>query len=135
MKTYKIFNRYYYWPGIINDVKCFVRNCYGCRKNKNSRDECHGVLKLLPVPNKRWFHISIDFVTSWSREVKAWSGQASFANIYVLGRYTRRSTKSKKDNYVRWPIYPPTLILLAFSIVSKKTCLLETHIALKIPVI
>ena len=29
------------------------------------------------------------------------SGQASFANIYVLGRYTKRATKSKNDSFVR----------------------------------
>ena len=34
-KTYEILSRYYYWFGIINDVKRFVKNCYGCRRNKN----------------------------------------------------------------------------------------------------
>ena len=61
-KTYEIFNRYYYWPGIINDVKRFVKNCYGCRKNKKFRDKYHGALKPFSVPDKRWFHISIDFI-------------------------------------------------------------------------
>ena len=54
-KTDEIFNRYYHWPKVINDV---IKNCYGCRKNKDSRDKYHGILKLLPVPNKRWFSIS-----------------------------------------------------------------------------
>ena len=33
-KTYEILSRYYYWPGIINDVKRFVKNCYWCKKKK-----------------------------------------------------------------------------------------------------
>ena len=61
-KTYEILSRYYYWPGIIDDVKRFVKNCYGCRRSKNSRDKYHGALKPLPVPDRRWSHISIDFI-------------------------------------------------------------------------
>ena len=34
-KTYEILSRYYYWPGIIDDVKRFVKNFYGCRRSKN----------------------------------------------------------------------------------------------------
>ena len=61
-KTYEILSRYYYLPGIIDDVKRFVKNCYGCRKNKPSRNKYLGALKPLPVPDKRWVHISIDFI-------------------------------------------------------------------------
>ena len=53
-KTYEILNRYYYWLGIIDDVKPFVKNCYGCRKSKTSRNKYRGVLKPLPVPDRRW---------------------------------------------------------------------------------
>ena len=36
-KTYEIFNRYYYWPRVITNVKRFVRNCYGCKKKKSKK--------------------------------------------------------------------------------------------------
>ena len=61
-KTYEILSRYYYWPGIIDDVKRFVKNSYGCKKNKTSRNKYHGAFKFLPVPDKKWAHISIDFI-------------------------------------------------------------------------
>ena len=64
-KTYEILNRYYYWPWIINDVKRFVKNCYGCRKSKTFKNKYHGVLKLLPVPDKKLAHISIDFIINF----------------------------------------------------------------------
>ena len=35
IKMYEILNGYYYWPGIINDVKRFVKNCYGCKRSKH----------------------------------------------------------------------------------------------------
>ena len=60
-KTYETLNRYYYWFAIINDVERFVKNCYGCKKNKTSKNKYHGAFKPLPVPNKKWVHISIDF--------------------------------------------------------------------------
>ena len=58
-KTYEILNRYYYWLWIINDVKRFAKNCYGCKKIKTSKNKYHGAFKLLPIPNKKWFYISI----------------------------------------------------------------------------
>ena len=61
-KTYEILNRYYYWPCIIDDVKRFVKNCYGCKKSKTSKNKYHGTFKPLTVPDKRWIHISIDFI-------------------------------------------------------------------------
>ena len=61
-KTYEMLSRYYYWPGIINDVKRFVKNCIGCKRSKKFRDKYHEALKPFPVPNKRWSHISIDFI-------------------------------------------------------------------------
>ena len=81
-KTYEILSRYYYWPGIIDDVKRFVRNCYGCRKNKNSPDKYHGALKPLPVPNKRWFHISIDFIVDLPVSRDLWGRDC--INIMVI---------------------------------------------------
>ena len=61
-KTYEILNRYYYWPGIIDDVKRFVKNCYGCKKSKTSKNKYHGAFKLLSLQDKKWVHISIDFI-------------------------------------------------------------------------
>ena len=81
-KTYEIFSRYYYWLGIINDVKRFVKNCYGCRKNKNSRDKYHGVLKPLPVPDRRWSHISIDFIVDLPVNRDLWGRDC--INIMVI---------------------------------------------------
>ena len=56
------------------------------------------------------------------------------ANIYVLGRYTRRATKSKRmvtfAGYVSSNLYPPSS-----NTASRNTCLLEAHIATRILVI
>ena len=81
-KTYEILSRYYYWPGIINDVKRFVKNCYGCRRSKNFRDKYHGALKPFPVPDRRWFHISIDFIVDLPINRDLWGKDC--INIMVI---------------------------------------------------
>jgi hypothetical protein len=45
------------------DVERFVRNCHTCRRTKATRHAPYGVLKPLPVPEKPWQHLSVDFVT------------------------------------------------------------------------
>ena len=81
-KTYEIFNRYYYWPRIINDVKRFIQNCYGCRRSKNFRDKYLGALKPFPVPDKGWSHISIDFIVDLPVNRDLWGRK--YINIMVI---------------------------------------------------
>ena len=61
-KTQEIMTRNYYWPGMTHSIKQFVRNCRPCHRAKASREKYHGSLKPLPIPERRWAHISIDFV-------------------------------------------------------------------------
>ena len=62
LPTAEILSRYYYLPGIIDKVKSFVKNCYGCKKYKNFGDKYHEVLKFLPAPNKKRSHSFIYFI-------------------------------------------------------------------------
>ena len=62
-KTYSIVARSYYWPSLRKAVARYVRNCHTCSRAKSSRFQYQGLLKPLPVPERRWKDISIDFVT------------------------------------------------------------------------
>ena len=44
------------------DVKRFVANCHTCRRTKPLRHASHGTLLPLPVPDRPWQDISMDFV-------------------------------------------------------------------------
>ena len=81
-KTYEILNKYYYWPGIINDVKRFVKNCYGCKKSKTSKTKYNGAFKPLPITDKRWVHISIDFIIDFPVSRDFWGENC--INIMVI---------------------------------------------------
>ncbi len=58
-----ILSRRFYWPGLSQEVRRFVRNCDGCGSKKPWRERKWGLLKPLPVPERIWRDISIDFIT------------------------------------------------------------------------
>src|SRR6266700_2215789 len=61
--TYKLLSQYYFWPKIIDLVKCFTNACYGYKHAKTFCIKYQGLLHPLPVPIRRWADIAIDFVT------------------------------------------------------------------------
>ena len=60
--TYKILARDYFWPGMADDVRRYVRNCDVCGRSKPWREGKQGLLKPLPIPTQVWKEISMDFV-------------------------------------------------------------------------
>jgi transposase InsO family protein len=61
-KTLELLQRQYYWPLMHETVRRYVGSCHICSRSKASREKYHGLLKPLPVPERRWKHISVDFV-------------------------------------------------------------------------
>jgi hypothetical protein len=62
-KTYELLTRDYYWPGMYRYVDRWTRNCHTCRRTTPSREARQGVLRPLPVPQRSWQDISMDFIT------------------------------------------------------------------------
>jgi hypothetical protein len=64
-KTFELLARSYYWPTMCKFVERYMRTYHtsGCSRSKTSRHVPFGVLRPLPVPQKPWTYISIDFVT------------------------------------------------------------------------
>ncbi|KAI6622526.1 hypothetical protein MCOR07_011848 [Pyricularia oryzae] len=61
--TFAILARDYHWDGMAEHVRRFVRNCDICRRTKPSRRARQGLLQPLPIPDRFWKQISIDFMT------------------------------------------------------------------------
>ena len=61
--TYSILSRRFFWPGAAKDVRQFLRNCTVCGRSTAWRDTKHGLLKPLPIPQRIWAEISVDFIT------------------------------------------------------------------------
>ncbi|KAL0192406.1 hypothetical protein M9458_010702, partial [Cirrhinus mrigala] len=57
-----LLNRFW-WPSLRSDTATFVTNCVVCSTTKASRQRPAGLLQPLPVPNRPWSHIAVDFIT------------------------------------------------------------------------
>ena len=62
-KTLSFLRRQYYWPGMKQMVRDYIRSCEYCQRNKSSNSLPAGLLQSLPVPATRWDSISMDFIT------------------------------------------------------------------------
>jgi len=51
----------FYWDGLRNDVKIFIRHCSICQQVKSDTQK-HGLLQPLPVPTAIWEDLSLDFI-------------------------------------------------------------------------
>ena len=60
-RTFWRLSQYFYWPRLGKDVKDFVLSCEACQRNKSGRTKT-GLLQPLPVPERPWADISMDFI-------------------------------------------------------------------------
>jgi transposase InsO family protein len=60
---YTMIARNFYWPELSADIRRFVRNCDKCGANRVWRERRQGLLKPLPIPDRKWREIAIDFIT------------------------------------------------------------------------
>ena len=62
-KTLELLKRTYFWPSLQADVDRFVRNCHTCQRSRTPRHAPFGILRPLPIPDRPWEDIAMDFVT------------------------------------------------------------------------
>ena len=60
--TLAILRQRFWWPTMAPDVSAFVTAFTMCAQNKTPRQAPSGLLQPLPVPQRPWSHISLDFV-------------------------------------------------------------------------
>ena len=58
----ELVKRNYRWPWMKRDIKRYVKNCHICRRAKVPRHRYQGLMRPLPIPNRPWKDIAIDFV-------------------------------------------------------------------------
>ena len=61
-KTLEKLKRFYWWPNMKNDVTNYISSCKTCGMNKIRRHKPYGFIQPLPVPNKPWEIIGVDFI-------------------------------------------------------------------------
>jgi hypothetical protein len=60
-KLKQLISSRYYWPGQGSDIDRYCANCHSCRRSHVPRDKKPGFLQQLPIPDRPWQHITVDF--------------------------------------------------------------------------
>jgi len=58
----ELIKRTYWWPGLKEDVKNYVQECFKCQQNKVQHQKKAGEFHPLDIPQGLWQEISIDII-------------------------------------------------------------------------
>lgn len=61
-RTYRRAKRSFHWRGMKKDIYTFVAECDVCQRNKTETVGSPGLLQPLPIPDRVWSDISMDFI-------------------------------------------------------------------------
>lgn len=61
-KTMQLIKRRFNWPKLESFVTAFIKSCPECQRAKTSRHKPYGPLRFLPIPERPWASISMDFI-------------------------------------------------------------------------
>ena len=90
-KTLDLVRREFYWPGLRSMVSDYCRTCDTCPRNKAVRHKPYGLLKQLPIPERPWESISVDFIGELPTSLAADSGIAHNAILVIVDRLSKMS--------------------------------------------
>ncbi len=78
--TLQLMNNRFWWPSIQTDTITFIKNCDICNISKSPHHLPAGLLQPLPIPQRPWSHIAIDFVT----DLPASQGQTTILTSLIV---------------------------------------------------
>ncbi|KAK3572382.1 hypothetical protein QTP86_032681 [Hemibagrus guttatus] len=58
----QLVHRRFWWPSLTSDVEEHVRACSTCAQTCTSRQLPEGLMEPLPIPQRPWSHLSVDFL-------------------------------------------------------------------------
>ena len=61
-KTGKYIRRYFWWTSMAQDTETFCMSCGACTASKDTNSKPRGLLHSLPIPDRPWQSISMDFL-------------------------------------------------------------------------
>lgn len=75
--------RRYFWPKVFNDIEAYVKSCLVCLQDKVERKKEAGLLQPLPIPDRPWQSVSMDFIGGFPKV----DGLASI--LVVVDRFSK----------------------------------------------
>ena len=83
--TLELVQQQYVWPKLRDSVKSYVKSCTTCMCSKSQRHRPYGLLKQLPIPERPWNSISMDFIE------KLPMSDGSNTILVIVDRLTKQS--------------------------------------------
>ena len=77
-KMYRNLRRHFWWPRMKKHVATYVSQCATCQQIKAEHQRSSDLLQPLKVPQRKWEHITMDFVVGLPRS------QAGHDGIWVI---------------------------------------------------
>ena len=71
-KMYHTLKQDYWWSGMKKDIVEYVAKCLICQQIKAEHQRPAGMLNPLPIPEWKWEHITMDFVSSLPRTARGY---------------------------------------------------------------
>ena len=71
-KTLRAVQNWYWWPSWRADVKQYVATCTSCQRNKSSNPPPYRLLNPLPIPERPWSSVGVDFISGWWASLIYW---------------------------------------------------------------
>jgi transposase InsO family protein len=60
-RSMKYVQRWFWWPGMADDIEEFCKSCGRCQTTKTPRQKSPGWLHTMPIPSRPWESIGMDF--------------------------------------------------------------------------
>ena len=122
-KTAELIRREYTWPGLREFTKKYIKSCTTCMRAKPKRHKPYGFLKQLPIPERTWYSISMDFIetlptSSGSDSILVIVDRLTYSNYHSL--HLRRPSNDVRHSRV-------------FQTRSPGTCYLRSRIGIHLP--
>ena len=88
-KTLELVRREYYWPSMQKFVSDYCSTCNDCPRAKPSRHKPYGLLKQLPIPERPWESISLDFIVELPLATSELDSRTYDAILVIVDRLTK----------------------------------------------
>ncbi|KAL4572161.1 hypothetical protein LXL04_018930 [Taraxacum kok-saghyz] len=85
-RTKALVERTYYWPSMHNDVEAYVKTCLVCQQDKVEQSKPAGLLEPLPVAERPWESVSLDFISALP------TSEGSGSILVVVDRFSKYGT-------------------------------------------
>ena len=69
-KMYRDLKQLFWWNGMKQEIVQFVSQCLVCQEVKAEHQRPAGLLRPLEIPEWKWEHIMMDFVTGLPRTTR-----------------------------------------------------------------